>query len=40
MDELRAWLNDEPSEMDFAGLFNLAGLTYDLLGMWGMVSVG
>jgi len=36
VEDIRAWLNGEPSQQDYSGLFDLAGLLFILLELWGM----
>jgi len=36
VEDIRAWLNGEESQQDYGGLFDLVGLLFQLLGLWGM----
>jgi len=36
VEDIRAWLNGEPSQQDYGSLFDLTGLLFILLELWGM----
>ena len=35
VEDIRAWLNGEESEQDYGSLFDLTGLLFQLLSLWG-----
>lgn len=39
IEDIRNWLYGEPSEQDYSGLFDLTGLLFTLLQMWGMKQI-
>jgi len=39
IEDIRAWLYGEESEQDYGGLFDLIGLLFELLTLWGMKQI-